>query len=277
MKRFIAKFIQMLVIFAVPLVMAGCSMPFGGGDEDEFATLDVNAENSNLPAPKDGKDAQANDENQQKSDTAEDTVISLSNNYSTFSIDSDGRTTPFVPYRERNLTYSTLKFGDLPLPPSVGEIDDVINNLVSAKVTGILFDQGNPSAILNVEGDDYLVKPGDEIDGFKIASITKDYVAVQTGTNIYRAKVGDIVDGEIYDSGIYNVGHKFAGVRKPAKADDVLIFGTKKQNPEGSKKEEGFNEMTLPPVPEILTSGNAIKIKTKSGDIPLPLGGNKSN
>ena len=277
MKRLIIKLTRLFMIFAIPVVMSGCSVPFvgGGNGEDEFATLDVTDDNGkDLPKPIDGNGINAKKDMEKAEQSEEESMIFLSNNYATFNIDSEGRTNPFVPYRERNLTYSSLNFSDLPLPPASGEMNDILNSLVSAKVTGILYDQGNPSAIINVEDEDYLVKPGDEIEGFKITSITKDYVAVQTGTNIYRAKVGDIVEGEIYDSGIYNVGHKFAGVRTPAKADEVLIFGTKKQNPEGNKKEEGFNAMSLPPVPEILTNGGCIKLKTQAGEIPLPLGTN---
>jgi len=310
MKRFTNKFIYALLILPLILLLSGCDLSSKlnigavsddiklasdeklGEDADKVADVPSNAD---APA-KNAKDLD-ND--------SQGPTIALSGKSATLDIDSEGRSTPFVPYRERNLTYSSVNFGDLPLPPMSGEMDELLNSLISAKVTGILYDPKSPSAIINVLDSDYLVKPGDKVESFQIAGITKDYVAIKTGSNVYRAKVGDIVDGEIYGSGVYNLGHRFAGTHRPARKEDVMVFATKK-NSETKKEPAGFNDLSLPPVPEIninnnnnkgnntgtstttATGNNAnttgsnipvpkINLKTQAGEIPLPLGssGNK--
>lgn len=286
MKRLFEKYTSLLLIIPILLILSGCSMPdiggLGGEDDVDTSFLEEETKPKSAPEkpaaraarrPQPVKDAPEKAEEQ----TKDENVIALSNKNATLDIDSEGRTTPFVPYRERNLAYSSLSFGDLPYPPQLGETMEGLDDLISAKVTGILFEPNSPSAIINVMDDDYLVKPGDEIEGFKISSITKDYVAIQTGSNVYRAKVGDIVEGEMYGSGIYNLGHKFAGERHPANKDDVLIVATKKQaaKQNENKRADGFGDMSLPPVPEVVPGVTIPKInlKTQAGEIPLPIGG----
>ena len=282
--RFFKKYTSLLLIIPAMLILSGCDMPIslGGGDdvdtsflEDEKGTAAPKAPDTkaNKPAPPMVGDIADKKNAENKND---DDSIVLSNKSATLDIDSEGRTTPFVPYRERNLSYTSSNFGDLPYPPQLGEAVEGLEDLVSAKVTGILFEPKSPSAIINVMDDDYLVKPGDEIEGFKISSITKDYVAIQTGSNVYRAKVGDIVEGEMYGSGIYNLGHKFAGQRRPARKEDVLIVATKKQASQKEDKNNNGFDMSLPPVPEVVPksglSAPKINLKTQAGEIPLPIG-----
>lgn len=268
MMRLFIKGLYMFMMLPLLLVMAGCDMPFAQSDmeDDMLLAQDVVPVPSVDVAPKPA----VNSENVKKPEnkkSEENPEIDLSNKSAVFDIDAGGRITPFVPYRERNLTYSSLDFGDLPLPPSSGEMDEILSSLVSAKVTGILYDEVSPSAIINVLEDDYLVKPGDIVESFEIESITKDYVAIKTGSNVYRAKVGDIVDGELYGTGVYNLGHRFAGTFSPANDEDVLIIETKKKGKDEDKKKnaDGFSDLALPPAPEL-------KIKTPAGEIPLPFG-----
>ena len=266
MKRFFHKYLYAFMIVSIFLLSAGCdisSITNLAGSQDEELLDD------NLPAPvslEDKNNADADDKANKAEEKKEET-IDLSSHYGVLDIDAGGRTAPFVPYRERNLSYSSLNFGDLPLPPASGSMDETLNNLITAKVTGILYDENSPSALINVLDDDYLVKKGDKIESFEIAGISKDYVAIKTGTNIYRAKVGDIVDGELYGTGVYNLGHRFAGVRNPARAEDILIVKTAKKKGEDNqnKKAESLKDLSLPPVPEI-------KLKTQAGEIPLPVG-----
>ena len=126
-----------------------------------------------------------------------------------------------------------------------------------------MYDDASPSAIINVLGDDYLVKPGDIVESFEIENISKDYVAIKTGSNIYRAKVGDIVDGDVYGTGVYNLGHRFAGTYAPANEEDILIVETKRNKKDEKQKNTGLKDLTLPPAPEI-------KTKISESDIPLP-------
>lgn len=267
MKRLFTKGLYVFMMLPLLLGMSGCDMPFAQIDmeddmllaQDAIPTPIADVEPQPTVKPENTK-ANADKKVEEKSE------IDLSNKSAVFDIDAGGRITPFVPYRERNLTYSSLDFGDLPLPPNSGEMDEVLSSLVSAKVTGILYDEVSPSAIINVLEDDYLVKPGDIVESFKIESITKDYVAIKTGSNVYRAKVGDIVDGELYGTGVYNLGHRFAGTFSPANDEDVLIIETKKKGKEEEKKKaDGFSDLALPPAPEL-------KLKTPAGEIPLPFG-----
>ena len=279
MKNLIKKYLPILLTFPIFMLLAGCTVGFGPvsfnlGAGDDIDSI-INEEIVTVPQEKEDAAAAAEDKKKAEEKEAED-EISLSGKSATLDIDAEGRTTPFVPYKERNLAYSSLNYGDLPYPPLAGEMGDDLNNLISAKVTGILYDATSPSAIINVLNEDYVVKPGDEIESFQISSISKDYVAIKTGSNIYRAKVGDIVDGELYGSGIYNLGHKFAGHKYPAKSDEVLIVATKrKSSQDESKKQEGldFGSMSLPPIPEIVPAGGVkVNLKTQAGEIPLPLG-----
>ena len=267
MKRFFRKYAYAFIIVSIFILSTGCDISsianFSGSQDEEL--LD---ENTPSPVMLDDKDKDKTAENKKEEDkeAQKEETINLSNHYGIIDIDAGGRTAPFVPYRERNLSYASLNFGDLPLPPASGSMDETLSNLITAKVTGILYDEKSPSALINVLNDDYLVKKGDKIESFEIAGISKDYVAIKTGSNIYRAKVGDIVDGELYGTGVYDLGHKFAGVRNPARAEDILVVKTAKKKGEESKKNiESLKDLSLPPVPEI-------KIKTQAGEIPLPVG-----
>ncbi|MCR4881746.1 MAG: hypothetical protein K6A44_07335 [bacterium] len=279
MKEKFRKYMPIFFTLPIILLLSGCtvnvgplSFNIGAPDEDIEAII-----NEDIPVVQDKEEETAEAADKKAQEENKEDVISLSGKNATLDIDSEGRTTPFVPYRERNLAYSSLNYGDLPYPPLTGEMNDDLNNLISAKVTGILYDTVSPSAIINVLNEDYLVKPGDEIESFQISSITKDYVAIKTGSNVYRAKVGDIVDGELYGSGIYNLGHKFAGRRHPAKNDEVLIVATKRKASQDESKKQGnadFGSLSLPPVPEVIPAGGVkVNLKTQAGEIPLPLGG----
>ncbi len=282
MKRAFQKYLYMLLVLPILLFSAGCSnLPFadnialltGSSDDMGFANELIPPAMAESIPKKEKEDNQANAKNAE----AEEAVIRLSDNSAVLDIDAGGRTSPFVPYRERNLTYASMNFGDLPLPPSAGAPDEVLSSLITAKVTGILYDETSPSAIINVLDDDYLVKPGDKVETFEIASIKEDYVAIKTGSNIYRAKVGDIVDGDVYGTGIYNLGHKFAGTNNPSREEDILIVKTKKNSEKtgsangDSTSVESIKDLSLPPVPKSMFP--RFKLKTQAGEIPFPLGG----
>jgi hypothetical protein len=83
-------------------------------------------------------------------------------------------------------------------------------------ISGIMFDTFAPSAIVNVDGQDHLVRKGDRINGYKIINITKDRVVVQNGTNIYRASVGETLTTQnVQFNNVYNLEHKFGGSFAP--------------------------------------------------------------
>lgn len=211
----------------------------------------------------------ANEKNIKTEDAQLEKYLELSSSNVTLDIDSGGRSFPFVPYQERNLTYSSLSFGDLPLPPMSGEMDEALSSLITAKVTGIVYDEASPSAIIHVLDEDYLVKPGDKVEAFLIENIQKDYVAIRTGQNIFRAKVGDIVDGELYGTGVYNLGHRFAGIKNPSKEEDIVIVKTKKTAKQKNKEPLGLTDLELPPIP-IQFNEKGVKVPVDS-TIPSPI------
>ena len=246
--------LSFLVVFT-----SGCSVPFlpGGQNQDsdlaDDSFIDSSADENLPPATVNNEQKQ---EQGEEGTIAEDGTIILGNDIVSVNIDPVGRTSPFVPYKEKNLLYGAgYMYNDMPLPTILGENDDTLIQLVSAKVTGIIYDTVTPYAIINVLDNDYLVKIGDKVESFTITDIEKDYVAIKTGTNVYRAKVGDIIDGDINESGIYNVGHRFAGTKSNVKDEDVIyIKGIKKDD--AANQNFGINDLTLPAPPVIPNQGS---------------------
>lgn len=105
-----------------------------------------------------------------------------------------GRANPFLPsslFDDRGFaSYGS----DITLPPEV-EIDSpemiAARKLLTISVSGIMYDPNKPSAILRFDGMDYFVQKGDRIDDYIVQQVTKDYVAISNGTNVYKAYVGE--------------------------------------------------------------------------------------
>ena len=83
---------------------------------------------------------------------------------------------PFLPYRNISGTTTALdvpKF-NLVEPPEVISEDSEAARVMDTTVSGILYDKYSPSAILNIEGNDYLVKKGDTMSNYQVLDISKD-------------------------------------------------------------------------------------------------------
>lgn len=120
---------------------------------------------------------------------------------------------PFLPYREigKKNSYNNVKY-DLVAPPEILEEDSEAARIMNTTVSGIMYDKVSPSAILNIEGNDYLVKKGDVINNYKVTSITQNSVTVKLGNNTYNAGIGEILtDGTINYNNISNLNKKFGG------------------------------------------------------------------
>lgn len=131
------------------------------------------------------------------------------------SVDSLGRANPFLPPGEMvvKVPQERLKYDVVP-PSETPEPDMGAKKVASTKVSGIMYDKTSPSAILNVEGLDYLVRSGDVINGYKVLSIDKSIVTVQVGSNIYKAGVGQIIEESanlVNYNQIANLSKKFGG------------------------------------------------------------------
>ena len=121
---------------------------------------------------------------------------------------------PFVPYRDIT---ETGVVNDVPTYSIVEPPEFVDNNSDAARimdtvVSGILFDTFSPSAIINIEGNDYLVKKGDVVNNYKVLNITPDSVTVQLGKNSYKAGIGEILtSGAMNYNEVSNLNNKFGG------------------------------------------------------------------
>lgn len=87
-------------------------------------------------------------------------------------------------------------------PPEVPGLDNDAIEVIKAKVTGIIYDKKNvnSSAILNIEGSDYLTRVGDKVNGYEVTEISRNDITVKLGNNVFKAGVGDVItDSNLYD------------------------------------------------------------------------------
>ncbi len=126
---------------------------------------------------------------------------------------------PFVPYRnigdnQDELVNDVPKY-DLIAPPELQDESSDVAKVMDTVVSGILFDKYSPSAILNINGNDYLVKKGDTVNNYKILSIAQDCVTVQLGKNTFKAGIGEILsDGSVNYNTVSNLNRKFGGEQR---------------------------------------------------------------
>lgn len=145
----------------------------------------------------------------------EETILPVEDQMVFVEAEQDGRSNPFVPSDEG--VYKTYNGMDVLTPPNELPKDTDATKVVKTKVSGIMFDYKSPSAILNIDDKDYLVRIGDNIDNYKVLNIAKDVVTVRLGSNIYKARVGEIL-ADSSDSLNYNtidhLNNKFGGARR---------------------------------------------------------------
>lgn len=141
------------------------------------------------------------------------------------SYNSSTRLNPFKPFED--LVLHTVPTGAIPQDESLGSIpfeviepptksveDSNITRLLSAQISGILYDEESPSAIVNISGQDHFVKVGDSVSGYEIQGITKNKVQIAYKNNTYIASVGELfIRGSLDGSAIDNFENKFAGRR----------------------------------------------------------------
>lgn len=120
---------------------------------------------------------------------------------------------PFLPYRDLgNGDDYAISENDLVAPPVSAQNNSEAARVMRTVVSGILYDKFSPSAILNIEGSDYLVKKGDVINNYHVINIAKDFVTVQLGENVYKAGIGELLtEGVINHNDVSNLNNKFGG------------------------------------------------------------------
>lgn len=123
---------------------------------------------------------------------------------------------PFLPYRDIGAIQSTndVPSATLVEPPQVSDVSMDAIRVMDTIVSGILFDKYSPSAILNIEGNDYLVKKGDVVNNYEVMNILPDSVTVKLGANVYKAGIGEILtEGSLNYNDVSNLNKKFGGVQ----------------------------------------------------------------
>ena len=131
------------------------------------------------------------------------------------SVEDYGRSNPFLLFYESYANIRKYGFELMAPPESLSNEESEAVKVMQTKVSGIMYEPNNPSAILNIEGMDYLVRSGDYINNYKVLSIGKDLVTVQLGANIYKARVGEVItDAEMNYNNVYNLEQKFGGAKK---------------------------------------------------------------
>jgi len=137
-----------------------------------------------------------------------DIAIAVGEKKVKFSVADKERTNPFVPYTNALGISPRVSYPE-PVPNAPEDSD--AGKVMTTSISGILYDTYNPSAIINVQGSDYLVKKGDMINRFKILNINPNTVTVQLGSNVYSAGVGEQISGKLEYNTISNLGNKFGG------------------------------------------------------------------
>ena len=106
------------------------------------------------------------------------------------------------------------------MPPEAYGEDIGAQNLMKVSVSGILFDNVKPSAIITINGVDYFVQKGDIVDDFHVLDINRQAVVVKKGTNIYKAGVGEMLNRNFEIAGSSTMEN---GVRHYVTASDTDV------------------------------------------------------
>lgn len=169
--------------------------------------------NVNLPAGEGENIPVVNDKSAKKLQPEKKVVVD---------VESAGRVNPFLPTFDgfNGNYYAGIPTQSLVPPDSFGDDQDA-QELMRVSVSGILFDNVKPSAIITINDVDYFVQKGDTVDDYNVIDINRQSVVVKKGTNIYKAGVGERFNQkiEIDGSAVYGSG----GVRHYTSASDVEV------------------------------------------------------
>ena len=209
-----------LVVFFLAIIMintSGCTQ--GGNDETAVNPEDsvVNLPQDTVKVGNDGVNAAIAPDD--TSAVANQMNVSGGDTMVTMSVEGMGRSDPFLPEGEASAAAAKAKSQQKPKypsflapPPEDIVVDSTATAVMTTKVSGIMFDKFNPSAILNINNSDYLVRTGDVINGYKVLSIGRETVTVQYGSNVYKASVGEMfAENGLNFNSVSNLNKKFGG------------------------------------------------------------------
>ncbi|MBP3924639.1 hypothetical protein J6E39_05295 [bacterium] len=219
LKRTIGVLFAVLFLCLVMINTTGCTDKGDTENSTDEISVDVQPDNANAP---DGQVTVGNDG--VKAGLAGDNVTiddmdMSSEKMVAVNLEDAGRADPFLPYNEaleqvKSQRNVKIYNGILPPVETLASPSAAIEKILTTKVSGIMYDNYNPSAILNIDGVDYLVRSGDKVDNYKVLSISKSVVTVQSGSNVYKAGVGQLLTYDnINNSNIVNLENKFGGAK----------------------------------------------------------------
>lgn len=235
------------VVFSVGIIAGGCGFlqNIGGGGAAAPEAQPVAPVANETPQPKDEVKVPTEGNNVEL-DVDSDRASSMVS----YDITSIGRSDPFMPSGEikafedakrsaiaeanaHNATVAELSklkntvirepddispySFNLPVPPTtLAPADAAAAKITRTKVVGIMYNQNNPSAIINVDDKDYLVRQGDKIIGqeYKVVQINPSWITVSLGSNVYSASIGELFSREAFDktqNDLYNLRNRFGG------------------------------------------------------------------
>ncbi len=152
---------------------------------------------------------------------------SLENNDIIVSYDKASRENPFKPpVHSKDDVVNDPTVNNTPFeivePPTTSVPDENLTRLLQTQISGILYDEVSPSAVVNLNGVDSFVKVGDVISGYKIQAITEDKVQINYKSNSYVASVGELfVKGSLEKQrAVANLEKKFAGRYREEKLEE---------------------------------------------------------
>lgn len=98
-------------------------------------------------------------------------------------------------------------------PPVSSVPDENLTKLLQTQISGILYDEDSPSAIVNLNGSDQFVKIGDNVGGYLIEGISRNQVQISYKNNTYVASVGELFTRGVLENrqAVVNLQNKFAG------------------------------------------------------------------
>lgn len=149
--------------------------------------------------------------------------IGLSNKSVVIPVISGGRPDPFLP-SDSKLAQEQIKFDLVAPPTTVPEADAKIDSLMSIKITGIMYDNVRPSAIIVLDGNEQLIHKGDYVMDYQVLDITKDKVLVKYKTNTFEISAGQTVKHEgVNINPVSSLSKQFGGVysSNPEKAIQI--------------------------------------------------------
>ena len=239
------------VVFSVGIVAGGCGMlqnfGIGGGESAAPEAVAPAVQQPQAAAPEVAVE-------EQKAETEVVEEVAVEENQATsmvaYDVTSIGRSDPFMPSDEikafdeaRRSAYAEAaahnakiaeieKLRDvvirepddispysfnLPTPPTtLADSASDAAKITRTKVVGIMYNKTSPSAIINVDEKDYLVRQGDQIIGqeYKVLQINPSWITVGLGANIYSASIGELFSRDELDNAqndVYNLRSRFGG------------------------------------------------------------------